>query len=118
MNSNKPKDSPRVYTFSESYENHNTDDYICDGDDGPWFEVVSRSAYEELAGHWADIVNAEKDKNKKLEALLDEMAEVFDFDCEHEMYQEHEGEKACYNCGNNETRIVILNKYREFKGEK
>jgi len=38
----------KTWTFSETYENHSIDDYIDQGDSGPYWKVVSANAFTEL----------------------------------------------------------------------
>lgn len=38
----------KTYTFSETYEDYKIDDYIAQGDNGPWYEVVPKQAYTDL----------------------------------------------------------------------
>jgi hypothetical protein len=38
---------PKVYIVSESLLQNSIDDYIANGDEGPWWDCVSKSAYDQ-----------------------------------------------------------------------
>lgn len=38
----------KVYLFSETHEDYDVDKYIEQGDDGPWYDVVSLEEYRSL----------------------------------------------------------------------
>jgi hypothetical protein len=41
-------EDPKIYTMSETYEDHTVDDYLKQGDIGPFFAVVPLHYYQDL----------------------------------------------------------------------
>ena len=50
---------PSRYVFSESLEKHKIDDYIKEGDIGPWYDVVPAEAYDKAVEALKKIENNE-----------------------------------------------------------